>query len=79
MRMMLKITAAAVLGSAVAVSPVFAQDADRDDRTTVVDTDEDGFDMGWLGLLGLIGLAGLRRKPEVVHHVDRDPRPGAPR
>lgn len=28
------------------------------------DTNDDGFDWGWLGLLGLIGLAGLARKPE---------------
>jgi hypothetical protein len=27
-----------------------------------VETENDGFDWGWLGLLGLIGLAGLSRK-----------------
>ncbi len=34
--------------------------------TTTADTNNDGFDWGWLGLLGLIGLAGLARK-----HDDR--------
>jgi hypothetical protein len=35
----------------------------------VTDTDDDGFDLGWLGLIGLLGLAGLRR-PKHVAHVD---------
>ena len=81
MKKLLTIAAITVLSSTVAVTtPVVAQDADRDDRVTV-DDDDDGFDPGLLGLLGLLGLAGLRRRPDVVHHVDpnRDPRTGAPR
>lgn len=39
---------------------------------TVVTTDDDGFDWGWLGLLGLLGLAGLKgRDHDRVTHVDR--------
>lgn len=38
------------------------------------ESDDDGFDLGWLGLLGLIGLAGLRgRKHET--HVNATTRP----
>ncbi|MDX2098323.1 MAG: WGxxGxxG family protein [Leptolyngbyaceae cyanobacterium bins.59] len=33
------------------------------DTTTNYNTEDDGFDWGWLGLLGLLGLAGLARKP----------------
>ncbi|MGG6296944.1 WGxxGxxG family protein [Leptolyngbya sp. AN02str] len=31
---------------------------------TEVETDDDGFDWGWLGLLGLLGLAGLRGRDD---------------
>ena len=33
-----------------------------DPEVTVVETEDDGFDWGWLGLLGLLGLAGLAGK-----------------
>jgi MYXO-CTERM domain-containing protein len=34
-------------------------------------TDDDGFDLGWMGLLGLAGLAGLvRRRPAPHTHSD---------
>ena len=38
---------------------------------SVIETEDDGFDWGWLGLLGLLGLAGLagknsRRDREVI-------------
>lgn len=41
---------------------------------TVVTTEDDGFDWGWLGLLGLLGLAGLKgrdRDHDRTVHVDR--------
>ena len=35
---------------------------------TVVTTEDDGFDWGWLGLLGLIGLAGLKGRDRDHDH-----------
>ena len=54
---------------AVAVPVVYAQTETT--APAVVETNDDGFDWGWLGLLGLLGLAGLagRNRRDVV---DRD-------
>lgn len=55
----------AMLYGSMAIAPAtMAQDA-PDPLAT--ETEDDGFDWGWLGLLGLAGLAGLKRKePEVI-------------
>ncbi|MBD2460273.1 WGxxGxxG-CTERM domain-containing protein [Oscillatoria sp. FACHB-1407] len=44
-----------------ATAPIDAPET-TDSVETEVETEDDGFDWGWLGLLGLIGLAGLTRK-----------------
>ncbi|MGI8933896.1 MAG: WGxxGxxG family protein [Phormidesmis sp.] len=49
----------AVLPSTLPASAQTATDPVVPDNT-VVTTDDDGFDWGWLGLLGLVGLAGLK-------------------
>lgn len=50
--------------------------AQVDDGVTTVQTDDDGFDWGWLGLLGLLGLAGLagRKRDDHTHHTGRTDR-----
>ena len=50
---------------------VYAQDNDRETRTTASDDDDDT-DWGWIGLIGLVGLLGLRKNRD--HDVDRDRR-----
>ena len=37
-------------------------------QVSVVETEDDGFDWGWLGLLGLLGLAGLAGKNKSHEH-----------
>ena len=37
-------------------------------QVSVVKTEDDGFDWGWLGLLGLLGLAGLAGKNKSQEH-----------
>ena len=52
---------------------VYAQDNDRENRTTAADDDDDDDnDWGWIGLIGLAGLLGLRKNRD--HDVDRDRR-----
>jgi len=69
-RLMLGTAAVAALGMA---TPTIAQaQATTDPATGAVvqtddATDDDGFDMGWLGLLGLAGLLGLRKPAHTVH------------
>lgn len=45
----------------------------------VIETEDEGFDWGWLGLLGLLGLAGLAGKSNnnkrEVRDTDRDTEP----
>lgn len=42
--------------------------AQTDPQVSVVETEDDGFDWGWLGLLGLLGLAGLAGKNKSQEH-----------
>lgn len=49
----------------------------------IVETEDDGFDWGWLGLLGLLGLAGLAGKNKQTHsnyetRTGTEPFPEAP-
>ena len=63
-----------LLTTALLLTPVTAlaqTDAATTPATTgtsdATNTNDRGFDYGWLGLLGLLGLAGLRRPaPQVV-------------
>ena len=62
--------------STAAVSPSDAQTTPaagtEAGSSTRADTDEGGFDMGWLGLLGLLGLLGMRKRDTVrVDRVER--------
>ena len=41
---------------------------ETDPQVAVVETEDDGFDWGWLGLLGLLGLAGLAGKNKSQEH-----------
>ncbi len=76
-REMLRITAMSL--ALLAAGPVLAQTATEEptetvtegDATTTVtgDTEDGGFDLGWLGLLGLLGLAGLRGRQRDTPHV----------
>ena len=54
-------------------------DTERD--VAVVETEDDGFDWGWLGLLGLLGLAGLAGKNKQTNYettTHTEPFPEAP-
>ena len=55
-------TASLITVSSPALSQTTTPAATNDNATQVQNrnTDDEGFDWGWLGLLGLIGLAGLR-------------------
>jgi len=69
-----KLTLAATLLLAVAVPGISsAQETGttgaRTGATTSAQSDDDGFDLGWLGLLGLAGLAGLAGRK---HHNERE-------
>ena len=68
-----KSTLILALAVTAACSVAAAQDnaGTRDDvnRTTATRSDDDGFDMGWLGLIGLAGLAGLMPRKDRDHHV----------
>lgn len=43
-------------------------DSEIEPGIAVIETEDEGFDWGWLGLLGLLGLAGLAGKNK---HSDR--------
>lgn len=63
-----------IMATLLTVAPIIAQqtqDTDARDTpaTSRVDSDNDGFDMGWLGLLGLLGLTGLIRRDHNNHSV----------
>lgn len=64
-------------GSLLALSMVFVPftvsvqaqtDSEIEPGIAVVETEDEGFDWGWLGLTGLLGLAGLAGKNK---HNDR--------
>lgn len=65
------LTAAILFGAAGAASAQTTAPAVEAERT-VVATEDEGFDWGWLGLLGLIGLAGLagRKKDDTARTSD---------
>lgn len=73
MKIASKIVLASLLAASMFSGVAVAQDVDND--RTVVRTDDDGPDMGWLGLIGLIGLAGLKRRDPAVYDATRDARP----
>ena len=50
-------------------SSVQAQADSEVPEIAVIETEDEGFDWGWLGLLGLLGLAGLAGKNK---HNDRE-------
>lgn len=76
-----KLIGAGVIAASLAVLPVQAQDTttgtttDPSGEVDTVETEDDGFDWGWLGLLGLAGLAGLagKKRPETTRTVYNDP------
>ena len=50
-------------------------------QVSVVETEDDGFDWGWLGLLVLLGLAGLAGKNKSQEHHEvrgTEPFPDSP-
>ena len=65
------VVAAMALG-APATSQAQATTDPNTGTTTQTDdgTNDDGFDMGWLGLLGLAGLLGLRKPAHTTVHRD---------
>lgn len=61
-----------IMATLLAVTPMIAQEMqDTDARdtpaTSRIESDDDGFNMGWLGLLGLLGLTGLMRRDHNNH------------
>ena len=63
-----KLSGTGLLAISLAVIPFTASSQAQvgDEPVTVVETEENDFDWGWLGLLGLLGLAGLAGKNK--HH-----------
>lgn len=59
----------AILAAGVTAAP--AQDA----VVAPVETQDEGFDWGWLGLLGLLGLAGLAGRKRNDRHDTTANRP----
>lgn len=53
-------------------TPGTGTEATQPGTVTAVDTQDDGFDWGWLGLIGLAGLAGLagRKREEPARYRD---------
>lgn len=67
------------VAAALSAVPAMAQETGAADVATEpparatterADTDDEGFNLGWLGLAGLLGLVGLMRKDH--DHHDRD-------
>ena len=48
----------------MATIPATAQDTAGDRNGVAQQTEDEGFDLGWLGLIGLAGLLGLRRRDD---------------
>ena len=67
-------TALMLMGSGTSLG----QNQDMRELDQSLQTEDNDFDMGWIGLLGLLGLGGLlgRRKPRGLHYT---PPPDQPR
>ncbi|MBW4649576.1 MAG: WGxxGxxG-CTERM domain-containing protein [Kastovskya adunca ATA6-11-RM4] len=70
-----KLAGSAILATSLAVMPLTlpagAQTGVEPGVDAVeVESEDDGFDWGWLGLLGLLGLAGLagKKRQETTHY-----------
>lgn len=77
-----KLSGTGLLAISLAIIP-FAKSGqaqlNTDPELTVVETEDDSFDWGWLGLLGLLGLAGLAGKSnKSTHHNNHDTRTTEP-
>jgi LPXTG-motif cell wall-anchored protein len=70
-----KVAGSAILATSLAVMPLTlpagAQTGVEPGVDAVeIESEDDGFDWGWLGLLGLLGLAGLagKKRKETTHY-----------
>ena len=75
-----KLSGTGLLAISLAVIPFTASSQAQvgdEPGVAIVETEDDGFDWGWLGLLGLIGLAGLagKNKNKETHHEVRGTEP----
>ena len=71
-----KLSGTSLLAISLAVIPFTASSqaqVDDEPGVAIVETEDDGFDWGWLGLLGLLGLAGLAGKNK-NHETHREVR-----
>ena len=62
-----KLITLAFCTSLAAMQPTVVNGQERSNTTEQSDSDDDGFDYGWIGLIGFAGLLGLRKR-------DRDDR-----
>ncbi|MBE9045083.1 hypothetical protein IQ255_11820 [Pleurocapsales cyanobacterium LEGE 10410] len=79
-----KLSGTGLLAMSLAIIPFTKSgltQVNTDPDVAVIETEDDGFDWGWLGLLGLLGLGGLAGKSnKSSHHEVRntEPFPEAP-
>lgn len=78
-----KLSGTSLLALSLAILPftTSSQAQVNQEPGVIVETEDDGFDWGWLGLLGLLGLAGLAGKNKQTNYETRantEPFPEAP-